>query len=232
MKAETNMVASEVVECMQRNFVRVERWPEHLSPAERRHLAEPEVLRELSRRSYIDAYWRVCETTPLILSAIAALNRDQDHAAADFWAEHLREELGHDRLQRGDLGRMYGSDLDAVLTRHPMTPPSIAVIAYFRAHVERGAPHMLMVYRMYLELFTANMPGGGRVLRERLGEDATRSVGLHCELDGDHVQHCQAYLDRHFTSVDRERLLWSVEFITEQLVASQLYIFAPLLQAR
>ncbi len=225
------MIAAEVVECMQRSFARVDRWYDRLAPEERALLRDAEVVRDISRRSYIDAYWRVCETTPLILATIAALNRAQEREAAEFWAVHLREELGHDTIHREDLARMYGpADLEAVLAGQPMTPPSVAVIAYFRGNIDRGAPHMLMIYRLFLELFTANMKDAGRELRQRLGEDASRSVELHCELDVGHVEPCQDYLDRHFTVADRGRLLWSVGFVTECLIQSQLYLARPLLE--
>lgn len=225
------MIAAAVVECMRENFAGVDRWPERLSVAARRRLAEPGMLREVSRRSYIDAYWRVCETTPLILATVGALNRARDHEAAGFWAEHLGEELGHDRIHREDLARMYGqADLEAVLARQPMTPPSVAVIAYFRSHIERGEPHMLMVYRLFLELFTANMKDGGRELRQRLGEDASRAVELHCELDVGHVGPCEAYIDRHFVAADLDRLLWTVGYVRECLVQSQLYLARPILE--
>lgn len=209
------------------------RWVGALPPAALARLRRPEARRELARRSYVDAYWRVREATPLILAAVAALTERGEREAAGFWSRHLGEELGHDLIQYRDLTAVYGGPkrADAALAALPISPPSAAIVGYFHWQVRHGNPHLLMVYRYFLELFMVEMPAHAAFFRRELGRRATRTVTVHRSLDRGHVKACGAYLDRHFRRDDLDALRWSADFIGARLVESQLWIASRLLAA-
>lgn len=227
------LIAAPVTRALRRAFARVSRWGEALPPAAQARLARPAARRELARRSYVDAYWRVREATPLILAAVGALNARGESEAATFWIRHLDEELGHDLIQYRDLVDVFGGRrrADAALARQPISPPSAAIVGYFHWQVAHADPHLLMVYRFFLELFMVELPAHAAFFRRELGRRATRTVTVHRSLDRGHVKACGAYLDRHFRRDDLDALRWSADFIGARLVESQLWIASRLLAA-
>ena len=220
------LISRAVEDRLRRSFERINRWGERLPAEQQRLLRRADSRRELARRSYIDSYWRVRETSPLILAAIHTFNVRQDFYSARFWGQHFAEELGHDAVQYRDIVNIYGSQrkTSAVLAERGISPPSAAILAYFHWQVTQGDPHLLMVYRLFLELFMVEMPAHTEFFRNMLGKSATRTVTLHREADAKHVKGCRRYIDRSFRAEHLRTLLWTVDFICDRLIESQLWI--------
>ena len=225
------MISDAVRQRLDADFAEVTAWESQLAPELREVLAEESQSEELARLCYVEGYWRICETTPLLLSAIDAFNRQGELALMTFWSEHLLEEMGHDQLMYEDLCRLYGgsNEADAILKAHPISPASAALVGYFHWQVKHHNPHLLMMLRLFMETFMVEMHDTARTIKMRLGPEATRTLDLHREADVDHVTPCLSYLDEHFSPAALPTLLWTLDFITTCLIESQLWVATHML---
>jgi hypothetical protein len=225
------MISDAVRQRLNADFAEVAAWESQLAPEIREALSQDAQSQALTRLCYVEGYWRICETTPLLLSAIDAFNRQGELALMTFWSEHLLEEMGHDQLMYEDLCRLYGgpNEADAVLKAHPISPASAALVGYFHWQVKGHNPHLLMMLRLFMETFMVEMHDTARTIKMRLGPEATRTLDLHREADVDHVTPCLSYLDAHFSPAALPTLLWTLDFITTCLIESQLWVATQML---
>ncbi len=151
----------------------------------------------------------------MILRTIERLDSLGEQEAATFWIEHLDEEAGHDRIMKEDLQRLFGGEaaLQAVLEAHPITPPSAALLGYYEWQVAHGDPHLLIVLRLFLEWYTAEMSPAERAGVHDMITDGSRVLTVHTEADQMHAQPCYAYIDRWFDAAALPKLLWSLDYI-------------------
>jgi hypothetical protein len=99
--------------------------------------------RAITRLSYVEGYWRIRQTIPLVLAAIRSFDSSGDQDSARFWIQHLNEESGHDSIMFRDLVALEGTELAArqLLQKNPISAPSVALIAYFERMVNFENPH-------------------------------------------------------------------------------------------
>jgi hypothetical protein len=184
----------------------------------------PAQNKRMMQLSYIEGYWRIRQTTPLILQAIRSLTLHDQHKAANFWIEHLSEEASHDNVMLDDLYKILGGKAaaEATLKSHPMTPPSAALIGYFDWQTRHGNPHLLIAFRDFLENFLVGMTNDQVSSINSLATDL-QTLDMHRELDTDHVTECRAYTEQHFQQEDTGQLVWTTHFIGHCLRDSQIW---------
>lgn len=190
-------------------------WVNELPDDLRRTLQKPGRLTRITQLTFIDGYWRIRETTRLILQAIDTLSSRNEHAAAQFWIKHLSEEYAHDVDMLQDLVRIFGSEEAVVqeLTQHPASPPITAISSFFDWHTRRGNPHLLILLRDFLENFVTKMRPEHVHQIHKIAAGRASVLALHQELDTEHVLECVAYIDRYFQLHQAGELLWIVHFI-------------------
>lgn len=198
-------------------------WAEELPPALRESLQQPGRLQRVTQLTFIDGYWRIRETTRLILQAIDTLSSRDEHAAAQFWIKHLSEESAHDAVMLQDLGRIFGGAEAAALAlaEHPMSPPTAAISGFFDWQTRRGNPHLLIVLRDFLENFVTEMRPEHVGQIHQLVEGGAEVLALHQALDTEHVLECAAYIDQYIQPNQVGELVWIVHFIGACIRESQ-----------
>jgi hypothetical protein len=199
-------------------------WPDSLPAKERAELLAPRSAIAVSQLSYIDGYWRIRRTTPMILKVIDRLNRIGQEKQARFWIEHLSDEAFHDRIMYEDLERLFeGSKaLSIALDNNPISAPSVALLGYFEWQATHGNPHLLILLRLFLEWYFSNMDDKAAMQIHGVVAGGSRVLATHRELDRDHVQDCFKYVGENCNE-QRTVLAWSLKFIAIQLRASQIW---------
>lgn len=205
-------------------------WIDNFSEEERRRLAIPEIALQVDRAAYVDGWRRIRRTTPMILRAIERFDARGDEDAVAFWVDHLDDEIGHDKVMRDDLLRMFGSEanLDAVLAARPMSPPSVALVGYFEWQVGHGEPDLLIVLRLYLEWFFATMSPAAREGVHALIDGGSRTLEIHAEADQHHLAPCFDYLERRLADA-AAAVQWSLDFVALCLNEAQTWTAAKVL---
>ena len=198
-------------------------WVQDLPPETQVSLQQAGRLARITQLTFIDGYWRIRETTRLILQAIDALSSRDEHTAAAFWIKHLSEESAHDAVMLQDLARIFGSEAAAQqeLANHPVSPPAAAISGFFDWQTRHGNPHLLIVLRDFLENFVTEMRPEHVQQVHQLVDSGTEVLALHQELDTEHVLACAAYIDEHFQLHQVGELLWVVHFIGACIRESQ-----------
>jgi hypothetical protein len=211
----------------------VSSWSERLSDEQRSRMTSAAVRTELSRRFYLEGYWRIRETTPLILAAVETFNLRGDLDSAQFWSRHLCEEMGHDAIMHADLQRSYRSReaLERALEVLAISPPSAALVGYFHWQVRHGNPHLLIVLRYFFEFFMTHDQTAGAGFERSLGRRATRTLALHRSVDRRHLKQCSGYIDRNFKEDDLAEMAWSIHFVATCLESAQMWVASKLLAA-
>lgn len=202
-------------------------WEENLAPTQRKKLRITAVREEHCKLVYLDSFYRLRQTTPLILAAIQRFNADPlEKAATEYWSRHLIDEVNHDKVMLSDLREAFGDTkrLAAALAENPITPPSAALLGYFQWQVSHGNPHFLMLFRFYLEWFAANHQALLGEFSENLKRRGTRTIELHAELDPHHSSDCAKYVDQHLGEASPALLRWHTDFIVDHLIQGQLWI--------
>ncbi|MCP5058195.1 MAG: hypothetical protein GY937_15935 [bacterium] len=228
----SHAVSSATISHFRDAFQEILRWDEQIPPAQHALLLAEPAAREWARQSLIESYWRMCETTRLILAAVQALDTRGDIESARFWSAHIDEELGHDRVFYKDVCAQYGSVEagEAALAKFPPSPATAALLGYFRWQVERGNPHLLMVLRFFLESFLVVELDEMERFERSLGNIGLETLRTHREHDLDHVKPCGPYLDAHFEPSDIPTIVWSSDFITTCLIESQTWVATRVLR--
>ncbi len=182
--------------------------------------------RALMLEGYIDGYFRIRETTPLILLTIEAFNRRKAYAPARFWTRNLKEEFAHDEVAHRDLLRLHGDSAEAlahVLDSRSISPPCAAMLGYFEWQIRKGDPHYFMVYKLFLEQHAVEAHEGIATMIKVLGQENTRCLAMHQELDQGHLAECTKYIDRYFDPARLADYLWAIDFIGDCLTQSQVW---------
>jgi hypothetical protein len=218
------MTSDQIMDELELRFCELTDWTSFLSDRHRALLEDQTKRVELSRLSLIEGYWRIRQTTPLILEAISATNALGDVEAARFWSEHLVEELGHDRMMYADLCAHFdgAAQVEEALARYPISPPSMALVGYFHWAVRNGRPDFLAVLRLFLEMYIPRIASLVSTQGARLGTPLT-TLQHHTGADGDHASTCRDYIDARFGTHDLPVLLWTIRFVTRCLIDAQLW---------
>jgi hypothetical protein len=204
---------------------RVRDWERALPARHGTALATPAVRRALMVRSFVDGYWRIRRTEPMIELAAAAFERRGDTANAAFWRGHVAEEAGHDAVMRADIERLAGGPAacDELLRRCPITPPSAALLGYFEWQIRHNDPHLLIVLRYFLESFFAGLDETAAAGVHAYFDGGSATLAQHREADADHVEPCRRYIAANFMPAALPALQWSVDFVAVSLCDSQLW---------
>jgi len=217
--------AAYVAEARETAIQGIYRWAADL-PAERQAgLHQPGRLQRITQLTFIDGYWRIRETTRLILQAIDTLSARQEHQAARFWIRHLGEEAEHDDVMLQDLAQMFGSMAlaQSALQQHPISPPAAAMTGFFDWQTRHGNPHLLIILREFLENFVMGMTPEHIGQIHQAVEGKAEVLVLHQELDGGHAAECLAYIDQYFQPQQAGELVWAVHFIGACIRESQVW---------
>jgi len=202
-------------------------WAEQVKPEYSNLVNDEAVSLEIVRQPYVDGYWRIQQTTPLILATLKRHNEQQDMSSMRFWSEHLLEEMGHDLIMYKDLIQIYGSEeeLAKVLDKQAISAPSAAIIGYFKWQVEYNNPHLLIILRFFLETYFDNIEESQEIdMKNSLGSHSVETLTMHKEEDHEHVKACFDYVDEHFTKADMAEMVWSINLIATCLLESQIMI--------
>jgi hypothetical protein len=215
------MSAKYVIERIRAGFATLHAWGDGLDPEERAALDDG----ALRRMCFLDTFWRMQETTPLIEATERGLRRRGEEAAAEAWAAHRADEAGHDHIVRADVSRLFGGEAAAAaaLAAHPMAPPTAAMVAYFHWQAERGDPHTVMALRLFEELFVAEHPALWAQNHAAFAAQGVQTFKVHEEADAGHAADCVAYLDTLLPATSLPALLWSVDFVAACLAESHLW---------
>lgn len=200
-------------------------WAAELPEDLLRSLQQPGRLTRITQLTFIDGYWRIRETTRLILQAIDTLSSRNEYAAAQFWIKHLSEEYAHDVDMLQDLARIFGSEEAASqeLTHHPASPPITAISGFFDWHTRHGNPHLLILLRDFLENFVTEMRPEHVQQIHNIAAGRASVLALHQELDTEHVLECVSYIDRYFQPHQAGELSWIVHFIGARIRDVQIW---------
>jgi hypothetical protein len=220
-------LSDQVAEHLHKAMHDVVNWMDQLNPEYVALLENEDIQRDIVRFNYMDGYWRIKQTTPLILSILKRLNDQQNMQALRFWSTHLSEELGHDLIMHKDLVEIFGSDntVNEELAKNPITAPSAAIIGYYQWQVDNNNPHLLIILRFFLESYFESIDDAEEVgLQATLGTDAIKTLSTHREADQEHVQACFDYVDDYFTEKDLPEIVWSINLIATCLLESQIMI--------
>ncbi len=225
------MLSHLIIEEMNLSFNRLTHWVSLLPEPARQYLWTDSANLELSRLSLVEGYWRIRETTPLILAAIATANRAGDLSVSQFWGSHLQEELGHDQMMYVDLCAHFQSPsaAAAALSRHPASPASAALLGYFHWQVRYGKSDLLAILRWFLEVYVQQVGGLIAAQGDRLGVAFT-TLDSHREADSIHAVACRHFLDERLESADMSLVIWTIKFIADRLIDAQLWIVDRLLE--
>lgn len=198
-------------------------WTDELPDDLRASLQKNSRLKRITQLTFIDGYWRIRETTRLILQTIDTFSARNEHEAAQFWIKHLSEESAHDAVMLQDLGRIFGSDEAAALelAEHPVSPPAAAITGFFDWQTRHGNPHLLIILRDFLENFVTEMHPEHVAQIHQLADGGTDVLSLHQELDTEHVQECAAYIDQYCQPRQIGELVWIVHFVGACIRESQ-----------
>src|SRR6267378_2226115 len=100
-------------------------WDDAFPAPLRAQLTSEELSRAITRLSYVEGYWRIRQTIPLVLAAIRSFDSSGDQDSARFWIQHLNEESGHDSIMFRDLVALEGTELAArqLLQKNPISAP-------------------------------------------------------------------------------------------------------------
>jgi hypothetical protein len=207
----------------------IDRFPEPAQAA----LKAPEAAAELTRRSYVDGYLRIRETTPLILHAIDRFNALRKRREAEFWIGHLSEECFHDQLMRKDLVNMLGGagPAAAVLRKARITPPSAALLGYFEWQVAVGDPTQLIALRLFLEWYLSGIEKWRVAHVNALVPGGSQIMLTHQQLDEGHCAECFDYAER-FCRGNPVELDWSILFVGRCLADAHAFLARDLLERR
>jgi len=208
-------------------------WETRLERTRQAKLRNPDIRKGHALRVYLDSFYRLKETSPLILAAVQRLNSDpREQGAVRFWSEHLLEEVNHDKIMTQDLVLLFGNKnaLKIAMQKQAITPPSAVLVGYFHWQVRAGNPHLLMIFRFYLEWFASNHQRLLEEFSQNLKHRGTKTLSLHAELDPHHAKECAHYVDEHLSALTPEELSWHVKFIVEQLIEGQLWLARTILK--
>jgi hypothetical protein len=220
------MISDIVRDHLKTSFSTVLNWASSFSEEDRKHLADPVLIAEIWQLCNIDSYFRIRQTTPLILAATQKLDNDFDHDGARFWIHHLENEHGHDAVMRSDIVAMIGDEAraNALLEETSMTPPSIALVGFFDWQVRHINPHLLILLRLFLEAFVLELDEEHVEVVDKMIPGGSNTLRLHREADQDHVGDCYDYLDQKFAESDLAMLIWTLDYIALCLRESQSWI--------
>ncbi len=225
-RVETISLSRSIHERVRESLAKIRLWPQTLSVAQRTAFESADSARRVMLEGYIDGYFRIRQTTPLILLTVDVLNAARQHAPARLWGRYLQEEFAHDEVARGDLLRLHGSSESALalaLEARTISPPCAAMLGYFEWQVRKGDPHLLMIYKAFLEQHAVESKDSLHRLVEVLGKENTRCIAMHQELDEGHLDECAEYIDRHFNESRLEEYFWAIDFMGDCLTQSQLW---------
>ncbi len=218
-----NKISSAIIKWIIHECDRLANWQTNLSVQEQMQLTSSKKRFNQIKFSYLDAYYRICHTTPLILETITALHWKEEHDAIQFWTEHLQEEVSHDKIMKKDLIFIFGSE-KKIMLQPTITPPSSALLGYFYWQAYKGNPHLLILFRLFLEYSMSHFKHSIANIAKTLSHRATKSLKLHTELDSEHSHECLIYIDSYFHSDDIPNLKSLITFISQQLIESQIWI--------
>jgi hypothetical protein len=189
------------------------RWMERFPDTAKAELQTPATTQELTRLSYVDGYFRIKHTTPLILRVIGRLDGLHRRREAQFWIDHLSQEAFHDELMRRDLSGLLGGPKSAaaILRKSSITLPSAALLGYFDWQIANGNPSLLIALRLFLESFIAQLEDWRVAEVDALVKDGSRILLTHKTLDADHRAECLSYVS-DFCGDCVAEVSWSIEF--------------------
>ena len=228
------MISTSVTNHLKNSFRSVHSWKLTFSEDEQKQLMDPGLLREIGQLSYIDGYFRIRQTTPLILAAAKNLDERFDHDSSRFWIRHLEEEYGHDAVMRSDIITMIGDESRAIklIEATSITPPSVALVGFFDWQVRHNNPHLLILLRLFLETFVVSLDEKQVAGINELFPTGSGTLRVHRDADQDHVADCYAYIDQKFILNDIPTLIWILDYIALCLRESQSWIAAHALGRR
>mgnify|MGYP000169681940 CR=1 FL=1 len=209
-------------------------WFERLKPEHQKIVETSEdTVRKIALYCYLDGYYRIRQTTPLMLAASRAFNWRKQYRLADIWSKLVSEELGHDQVLFKDLINSFGSETSLLeaLAKTPMAPPTASILGYLHWQITEGDPQLLMIYKLFLEEYASSQTEAQADVMELLGEAGTRCLKMHQELDENHVKDCNEYVDEHFDSENIDAAIWTADFIGNALLESQLWIASRILSS-
>lgn len=214
-----------VTQARQQAIQSIYQWTRDLAPDLQEALKHPKTLQRMGQLTFLDGYWRIRQTTHLILKAIDSLSAKQEHDAARYWIKHLNEEAAHDDVMLLDIIDMLGSKEAAQvsLQTYPMSPPTAALTGYFAWQAAHGNPHLLIVLRDFLENFVIDMTPEHVQQVENLRPSGVEVLKLHQALDIEHAAECTAYIDQYFKPEQTGELVWSVHFVGACIRDSQIW---------
>lgn len=226
--------SEKIIEKIRLKIDQLNDWCERLPP-EHRELVETseDMARKISLDCSLDGYHHIRQTTPLMLAASRTFNWRKQYRLADIWSKFVSEELGHDQVLFKDLIHSFGSEarLLEALAKTPMTPPTASILGYLHWQIAEGDPQLLMIYKLFLEEYASSQTEAQVDVTELLGDAGTRCLQMHQELDANHVKDCADYVDEHFGSENIDAALWTVDFIGNLLLESQLWIASRVLRS-
>lgn len=202
-------------------------WCERLQPAHREIVeTNGDTVKKIALYCYLDGYYRIRQTTPLMLAASRTFNGRKQYRLADIWSKLVSEELGHDQVLFEDLINLFGSEASLLeaLEKTPIAPPTASILGYLHFQIAEGDPQLLMIYKLFLEEYASSQAEAQADVTELLGEEGTRCLNMHQVLDANHVKDCAEYIDDHFGSENIDAALWTADFIGNALLESQLWI--------
>lgn len=209
-------------------------WCEQLQPEHREIVdTNEDSVKKIALYCYLDGYYRIRQTTPLMLEASRTFNWRKQYRLADIWSKFVSEELGHDQVLFEDLINSFGSEasLFEALAKTPIAPPTASILGYLNWQITQGDPQLLMIYKLFLEEYASSQIEAQADITELLGEAGTRCLKMHQDLDANHVKDCAEYIDEHFGSENIDAALWTADFIGNALLESQLWIASRILSS-
>lgn len=137
----------------------------------------------------------------------------------------------HDQVLFKDLIHSFGSEAHVLeaLAKTPIAPPTASILGYLHWQIAEGDPQLLMIYKLFLEEYASSQTEAQADVTKLLGEEGTRCLKMHQELDTNHVKDCIEYVDEHFGSGNIDAALWTADFIGNALLESQLWIASRIL---
>ncbi|BBB96564.1 hypothetical protein DXU06_27815 [Bradyrhizobium elkanii] len=177
-------------------YVRVEQWRQAIdqimvaecllfanSVPRADHLSGPTTPldRTYYLRHRIETVRRIWETARTDALALSVMVRE-DYEAARYWAEYLREEMNHDKLYLGDLGR-HGISRDLVSTTPPFAS-TLDLIATLERRIMEFGSLPAVAYSVFVEWNSRHAsPLAAARAAEAFGQNCVNGARAHIAID-------------------------------------------------